>query len=331
MALQSVSEWENYLASQPAVHVLQTAAWGELKAGFGWEVCRLRKGETGCQVLFRRLPFGLRIAYIPKGPLGADWSSLQPELDDLCRRKRAVFLKLEPDAWAENAGALPVSALADFQSSQPIQPRQTVVVDLRGTEEDWLGRMKPKTRYNIRLSTRKGVTVRETNELADFHQLMTITGNRDGFGVHSRAYYQKAFELFHPGGNCALLQAEFDGKPLAALMVFQSKGRAWYFYGASSDEERSRMPAYLLQWEAMRWSARQGCYEYDLWGIPDFNEEKLEAEFETQSGGLWGVYRFKRGFGGSLRRSAGAWDKVYNPLLYRFYLWYMQRRSPEGM
>ena len=86
------------------------------------------------------------------------------------------------------------------------------------------------------------------------------------------------------------------------------------------------MPAYLLQWEAMRWARAHGCTEYDLWGVPDEAEESLEAQFETRHDGLWGVYRFKRGFGGRVRRSARTWERVYIPALYRLIGWYTSRR-----
>jgi lipid II:glycine glycyltransferase (peptidoglycan interpeptide bridge formation enzyme) len=145
--------------------------------------------------------------------------------------------------------------------------------------------------------------------------------------VHSKEYYQRAYELFHPKGTCELLVAEYDGKPLASLMVFANAERAWYVYGASNDQERNRMPTYLLQWEAIRWAKARGCEEYDLWGVPDENEETLEANFESRHDGLWGVYRFKRGFGGQLKRAAQALDIVYMPLLYKFYLWRMAGRE----
>jgi lipid II:glycine glycyltransferase (peptidoglycan interpeptide bridge formation enzyme) len=179
--------------------------------------------------------------------------------------------------------------------------------------------MKPKCRYNIRLAEKKGVTVRAWDDIPAFHEMMTVTGGRDNFGVHSKEYYQRAYELFHPKGACQLLVAEYEGKPLASLMVFANGKRAWYVYGASNDHERNRMPAYLLQWEAIRWAKARGCDEYDLWGVPDENEETLEANFESRHDGLWGVYRFKRGFGGQLKRAAQALDKVYNPLLYWLY------------
>jgi lipid II:glycine glycyltransferase (peptidoglycan interpeptide bridge formation enzyme) len=87
------------------------------------------------------------------------------------------------------------------------------------------------------------------------------------------------------------------------------------------------MPNYVLQWEAMRWARSLGCTEYDLWGIPDVDENTLENNFQSRLGGLWGVYRFKRGFGGEVRRGLGPWDRVYNPILYKLYrLWLRARR-----
>jgi lipid II:glycine glycyltransferase (peptidoglycan interpeptide bridge formation enzyme) len=180
--------------------------------------------------------------------------------------------------------------------------------------------MKQKTRYNIRLAEKKGVTVRQGSaaQVAIFHQLALITATRDSFGVHSFDYYQAAYTLFAPD-RCALLMAEFEGQPLAALMVFRQAQKAYYFYGASSNEYRNLMAPYLLQWAAIRWAKNQGCTHYDLWGIPDADPASLEAEFERRNDGLWGVYRFKRGFGGQWLQSVGAYDYVYNPLLYQIY------------
>jgi peptidoglycan pentaglycine glycine transferase (the first glycine) len=114
---------------------------------------------------------------------------------------------------------------------------------------------------------------------------------------------------------------------LAALMVFAYGKRSWYFYGGSANIHRERMPNYLLQWEAMRWARTQGCTEYDFWGVPDADLETLEAGFTQRTDGLWGVYRFKRGFGGELRRALGPWDRVYQPLLYRLYLLWQRSRG----
>lgn len=323
----SAREWDTWLNGHPDAHILQTSAWGELKSGFGWEAEFVQSGTCGALVLLRKLPLGLRIAYIPKGPVGDDWQCLWPEVDALCRHKRAIFLKVEPDALEADVDGLQPMFPGFATDARPIQPRQTILVSLEGNEEDWLGRMKQKTRYNIRLAERKGVKISETADLGVFQSLMTATGERDGFGVHSQAYYQRAYDLFAPQGACSILLACFEERPLAALMVFARGRRAWYFYGASNNEERNRMPTYLLQWEAMRWAAARGCQEYDLWGIPDAREDELEANFSNRQDGLWGVYRFKRGFGGELVRSAGAWDRVYQPLLYRMYLRFLESRA----
>jgi lipid II:glycine glycyltransferase (peptidoglycan interpeptide bridge formation enzyme) len=276
--------------------------------------------------LFRKLP-GFSIAYLPKGPIGSDWTALWPEVDRLCRKKRALMLKLEPDGWESDSRPL-AELLPGFRPDDiPVQPRRTLVISLDGSETDWLERMKQKTRYNIRLAQRKEIQVKPTSDLAGFYHLMQATGQRDGFGVHSLEYYRRAYDLFHPGGMAELLLAEYAGQPLAALMVFALGRRAWYFYGASNDQERNRMPTYLLQFEAMRWAAARGCREYDLWGVPDEEEETLEANFEQRGDGLWGVYRFKRGFGGQLLRSAPTYEKVYIPLLYSLYRRWAARRG----
>jgi lipid II:glycine glycyltransferase (peptidoglycan interpeptide bridge formation enzyme) len=342
MSELDASQWDTFLSRYPHAHLLQTGEWGELKSSFGWLPVRLVSGEAGAQLLFRRLPLGMSMAYLPKGPLGqvgdlpftAGQNAILPydhplwaEIDAVCRVRRAVFLKLEPDAWDDLGD--PTRPPPGYRPSpQTIQPPRTLLVDLRGGEEAVLMRMKQKTRYNIRLAVKKGVAVRPSANLEIYHRLMQVTGERDRFGVHSREYYQRAYDLFHPRGACELMVAEAEGQPLAALMVFAHGRRAWYFYGASSDDHRDWMPAYLLQWEAMRWAMRCGCQDYDLWGVPDADEETLEAGFTQRADGLWGVYRFKRGFGGELRRSPGPWDRVYRPEVYWLYrLWARGRRQ----
>ncbi len=323
------ADWEAFLFQHPNAHLLQTGAWGELKAAFGWSVERVIAGQTGAQILLRRIPFGMNFAYLSKGPVGEKWGDCWPEVDAVCRRRHAIFLKVEPDQWIGVDGIN--TPPPGFQPSpHSIQPPRTLLVDLRGDEEAILGRMKQKTRYNIKLAQKKGVVVRPTVDLEVFHRLMQVTGVRDQFGVHNLAYYQRAYDLFYTHNSCELLVAEFEGEPLAALMVFAQGARAWYLYGASSNEHRDRMPTYLLQWEAMRWARGRGCTEYDLWGVPDVDENTLEAEFSQRSNGLWGVYRNKRGFGGKLYRAAGPWDRVYSPLAYQLYTWWVSRRSTSN-
>ncbi len=316
MPIVSLAEWNQYLQKYPDAHLLQTGEWGELKSAFGWKPVRIVSGDAGVQI------FG----YIPK-PVISDRSfsgQFWKEIDDVCRKYHAVFCKLEPDSWEINFSLQP-SAFS--LSRHNIQPPRTIIVDIKGTEEEILARMKQKTRYNIRLAEKKGVTVRAWDDIEAFHQMMLLTGGRDGFGVHSLEYYRRAYELLQPKQMGELLLAEYERKPLAALFVTRNGNRAYYLYGASTDEERNRMPTYLLQWEAMKWAKARGCEEYDLWGVPDEEEVTLEANFETRHDGLWGVYRFKRGFGGKLRRAAQALDRVYNLLLYWVYLRFIGNRE----
>jgi lipid II:glycine glycyltransferase (peptidoglycan interpeptide bridge formation enzyme) len=320
--------WDEFLSQRESVHLLQTGAWGALKSEFGWQAIRIVNHASGAQILFRSLPFGRTIAYIPKGPLGPDWQALLPEIDRLCRDQRAIALKIEPDGWQDRGTDERTGPPPGFRMSpRPIQPVRTFVLDLTPEESVLLSNMKQKTRYNIRLARRKGVVVRLSQDLETFNDLIQITGERDAFGVHAPAYYRRAYDLFNPHGMCDLLVAEYDHQPLAALMLFTMHGRAWYLYGASSNQHRNFMPTYLLQWEAIRRARNLGCLQYDLYGVPDYSLETLEAEFAGRSDGLWGVYRFKRGFGGSLLRAAGPWDRVYSPALYGLMNWWTARSA----
>ena len=325
----SLSDWIIFLKDYPNAHLLQMGEWGELKKDFGWKPIRIiLNNEVGCQILLRRLPLGLTLGYMPKPVISNQLSGISgqfwQEVDSICKKNHAIFLKIEPDVWDDPSIYYPSSFIL---SPHNIQPPRTIVISIKEDEDKILARMKPKCRYNIRLAEKKGVTIRAWDDISAFHEMMTVTGGRDNFGVHSKEYYQRAYELFHSNGTCELLVAEYEGKPLASLMVFANAARAWYVYGASNDQERNRMPTYLLQWEAIRWAKARGCDEYDLWGVPDENEETLEANFESRHDGLWSVYRFKRGFGGEVKRAAQALDKIYNPLLYWVYLKFIGNRE----
>lgn len=336
------AEWDDFVINHPNGSILQTTNWARLKNRFGWSSQRVwmrRDGRLvgGAQVLFKSVAIGIvKMGYIPHGPL-VDWSDgeqvevLFNYIDQAAFQRGAGILKLEPRIWQDEIPGETWSAVFDrhgcVASPDTIQPPRTILIDLRPSEEHILAAMKQKTRYNIRLAEKKGVTVREASaaDLPAFIRLMQFTGRRDGFGIHQPQYYQAAFELFAPD-HAALFLAEFEGKPLAGVMVFAWGKTAAYFYGASSDEERQRMPAYAVQWAAMRWAKRRGCTTYDLWGIPDFDETELEAGFTERQDGLWPVYRFKRGFGGEIKRTVGAADRVYNQTLHRLYTWRRNRR-----
>lgn len=329
------AEWDAFVAAHPRGSLLQTTNWARLKSRFGWTSQRVwmrRDGRLvgGAQVLFRSVALGIiKLGYVPHGPL-VDWHDpeqvdvLFNHIDQAAYGRGAGIVKIEPRIWQDEMSQEEWEALYRRHGCVPspdtIQPPRTVVIDLRPSEEEILARMKQKTRYNIRLAEKKSVTVREgtAEDLPAFNRLMRLTGERDNFGVHDSNYYRAAFEIFAPH-SAALWLAEFEGRPLAGVMVFASGNSAAYLYGASSNEERQRMPAYAAQWAAMRWAKARGCITYDMWGVPDAPEEELEANFADRQDGLWPVYRFKRGFGGEVKRTVGATDRVYNQLLHRLY------------
>jgi lipid II:glycine glycyltransferase (peptidoglycan interpeptide bridge formation enzyme) len=298
-------------------------------------------------VLKRRIPIRgfaarLNILYVPKGPL-MDWSdeSLRARvLDDLqsfAKRQGAIFLKIDPDvvlgtgilgrsptfpdvewnARLNNGGQAVMSELKRrgwLFSSDQIQFRNTVLIDLSLAEDELLTCMKQKTRYNIRLAGRKGVAVRVGNadDLPMLYRMYAETSVRDGFVIRDEGYYQTVWQSFMASEEptCEPLIAEVDGIAVAAIFVFYFAGRAYYLYGMSREAHREKMPNYLLQWEAMRRAKAAGCSVYDLWGAPD--------EFD-ESDSMWGVFRFKEGLGGRVVRTLGAWDYTPKPLWYKMY------------
>ena len=302
----------------------------------GWssQPLQLPGSSQPTQILFKRLPLGFKVAYVPKGP-AIDWNDPLTVNKSLTALKRfaqqrgTLFLKIEADA--DDAPSLKdLFQKAGFIPGAGVQPQATIIIDIESPEAAILAAMKSKTRYNIRLAARKGVAVRQGGfeDLPIFDRLNQLTARRDGFAVHPPAYYQAAFQQFPPQ-NRALLLAEFEGKPLAGLIIFVWEDRAYYLYGASGNEHRNKMPAYLLQWEAIKWAKAQGCRRYDLWGIPNAPVETLEAEFTQRHDGLWGVYRFKRGFGGKVVYSLPAYDYVYNRPLYALFNKLWKRKSSE--
>jgi lipid II:glycine glycyltransferase (peptidoglycan interpeptide bridge formation enzyme) len=315
----SAQQWDTLLCSFSQPHILQSWAWGELKAQTGWRAQRLVWQENGANpvaaasLLVRRvhprLPIG--VAYVPKGPVIADWSDVglvEGVLSQVvaeARRRGALFVKIDPDVRADSDQGRAVIATLQRRGWRPsadqIQYRNTVVSDLAPDEDALLAAMKPKWRYNIRLAERRGVVVRDgtADDLPAFYAMYTETGGRDGFLVRPYPYYRAIWERFLRETHGHLLLAEVDGAPVAGLILFRYGPTAWYFYGASTAQARELMPNHALQWAALRWAKAAGCTRYDWWGAPDVLDE---------SDPMWGVYRFKQGFGGEFTPWIGAWD-----------------------
>lgn len=334
------AEWDDFVTNHPLGSLLQTANWARLKSRFGWRSQRVwlkRDGQlvAGAQILIRSAAMGLlRVGYVPHGPL-VNWQDdeqvdiLLNQIDHALYNERVGLLKFEPLVWQEDIDSASWKKLCRrhdcLANTDSIQPPRTILIDLQPTEDKILSSMKQKTRYNIRLSAKKGVTVRQgtSDDISEFVRMIQITGERNVFGIHEPEYYRRAYELFAPE-NAALLIAEYENQPLSAVMVFKCGKKAAYLYGASGNNERQRMPNYAAQWAAILWAKEKGCSTYDLWGVPDYPSDELEINFLSRQDGLWGVYRFKRGFGGELLRTVGPSDRVYNKWVYKLYQW---RRS----
>ncbi|OGO25701.1 MAG: hypothetical protein A2Y54_00300 [Chloroflexi bacterium RBG_16_51_16] len=353
----SSNDWNSLLLDLDRPHLLQTWEWANIKKDVGWEpmpyLWRASSGSpqatAAAMILKRRLPMGglsarLSILYCPKGPI-MEWRNsglrnrVLNDLQSLTRKNGGIFLKIDPEVILGTGvpesedDKLDVNGqdvVKEFNnlgwkmSSDQIQFKNTFSIDLNPSEDELLAAMKQKTRYNIRLAEKKGVTVRSgtTADLPLLYKMFAETSIRDGFVIRDETYYQNVWGSFISAAASSEektssaapwaepLIAEVDGESVAAVILFFFARRAYYLYGMSREMHREKMPNYLLQWSAMRRARQVGCTSYDLWGAPD---EFIETD------PLWNVSRFKEGLGGLVIRSVGAWDYAPNPLWYNLY------------
>jgi len=293
--------------------------------------------QAAALVLQRRIaprgfPLSWSMLYAPKGPL-LDWSDFTlrqrvlADLQSLARRKGAILVKIDPDVslgsgvpntpdeqpdplGQEVAHELLASGWR--YSAEQVQFRNSVLLDLRRSEDELLAAMKQKTRYNIRLAERKGVSIRPggPGDLEALYRMYAETSLRDGFVIREGGYYLALWERFLAAGLAETLVAEFEGQPVAGMLLFHFAGRAYFLHGMSRSEHREKMPGYLLMWAAIRRSRELHCHTFDLWGAP---------ETFAEGDPLWGVYRFKEGFNGKVVRTLGAYDYPVNPTAYRLF------------
>lgn len=321
MTLQPTTDpahWNAALGALPGSHVLQSWDWGQFKSRWGWTPRYLLgpRGDAAALVLRRTFsPFKFNILYVPKGPVlnyadSAVVDRTLADLIDVARRDRAIFIKIDPDL-AQSDRAILLDRGWRFSAGQ-IQFRNTMLIDLTPPDDQLLAAMKPKTRYNVRLAEKKGVSVR-SGDAADLDMLYAMyaeTARRDGFIIRPIDYYRDAWGSFIQSGLAQPLIAEVEGEAVAGLILFHFADRAWYMYGMSRNVHREKMPNYLLQWAAMQWAKAHGCTVYDLWGAPD---ELSEAD------PMWGVYKFKEGLGAAFTPHVGAYDFVISRFGYWLY------------
>ena len=327
---------------EDAENFLQSAMWGSFKSRFGWNAkaflidFQLENVQKKCAVLvlFRSLIPGFSFAYIPWGPaLPAEFpanekfSAMSQLAVNLKKHfaRNVVFIRFEfpwyniqTVSYEEskktlNNEALSLKAAGFKRAAATAQPPDTVHISLEASCEEILAAMKPKWRYNILLSEKKGVQVKSggIHEIEDFFDLLKETAKRDGIGVHNIEYYKTLFDMCnsYDGKNIAirLYIAEHEGMKIAANMVLFFGEIATYLYGASSSSKRNLMAPYALQWKAIKDAKEAGCKIYDLFGIPPYEDPEHP---------MAGLYRFKTGFGGDIIHRPGSWDYPYRILVY---------------
>ena len=316
--IRDARAWDAFVMSRPAYSITHSRAWGELKESFGWRPRRFvgyddGRAQGGAQILGRAVPLvGGELWYAPRGFL-VDYgdrdalAALTAGVRAAAREARAVAVKIEP-LVAADADLTSLAALGYRATRRHVQPLTTLTLDLRRGEDELLAGMERQTRYNVNLATRKGVTVRAgiaPEDLNAFYVLLEATTNRKHFLVHNLAYYEKALALFRD--TSTVLLAEYEGELLAAAFVLGFGRYAYYAYAASAAAKRELKATNLLAWEAVRWAKSRGYEVFDFWGIP---REPAPAN------PLYGVYTFKKGYGGVEVRYAPAYDLVLRPAAY---------------
>jgi len=327
----------------PSLSFMQTAFWARFKERTGWKVYIFPsgkteenraaaadgKGEDDIVVLVRPLRLGFSFAYVPHAPaLRPDISDPLAYLESLAAtiaaviKEKILFLRFDL-AWDREgaAGKILLDAIGKgegrLRRGTAVQVPDTVLLDLRRTEEEILSGMKPKWRYNIKLSEKKGVEIsREGAAALDvFYTLYLETAKRDGIAIHPLAYYENLFATARDvekssdslSPKLSVWVARHEGEALASIITLFQGEHATYLYGASSSEKRNLMPAYGLQWKAIQAAKAEGCCDYDFFGIPP-DEDPHHP--------MAGLYFFKTGFGGEIVHRVGCVDYPVLPLGY---------------
>lgn len=329
-----VDKMEAFVLHHPDGHFLQSTLWPHVKKQWAWRGVLSVEENSGAvkgalSILVRRMPLKLSLLYAPRGPVCArDDEQTLAELfagaREVAKRFHGYAMYIDPDvleddeAFCRLMGGFGFFLKERSLNFEGIQPRFVFRLPIAGkTEEEVMAGFESKTRYNIRLAGRRGVTVSHwtgdgpvpDSSLDAFSSLMEETGKRDHFMVRSRGYFADMFKSL--GKHARLYMAYQNGVPIAGAVAVQYGNKTWYSYGASSNEHREAMPNYLLQWEMIRWAIEGRCSLYDFRGI---------SGDLSPSNPLYGLYRFKKGFNGDFTAFAGQFTIFYKPAAARLML-----------
>ena len=321
----TLAEYEAFLQHHPKGNFAQSYLWSRQKSMWKWEAL-LSRGTGGeirgaMSVLIRKVPRTRRtLMYGNRAPVCDlnDRETLYDLLDGvkaLAKEYKSYVIKIDPDVPSSNEEF--TKYLTDYgfrikdggANFEAIQPKYVFRLNVEGkTEEELLAGFHQKWRYNIRLAERKGVEVRICGKemVPAFADLMLTTGVRDGFVTRKPEYF--ADMLDNLGEHARLYMAFSEGQPIAGTLAIHYGDKVWYLYGASSNEHRNLMPNYLLQWRMIQWAVETGCRVYDFRGV---------SGIVSEDNPLYGLYRFKQGFGGDFTEFIGEMDYVVNPGFYK--------------
>lgn len=311
-------------------HPLQSWAWGEFRKLNGKKVIRLgvfdpegeKKLLAAYQITVHPIPqTDYTVLYFPRGPL-PDKTMIEALLK-LGKQEKAIFVKMDPDVSLPVNQGISLTAhqeIHDFlikngcQKTRPFWFEYTSLINLKKSDEALLKNMHPKTRYNLRLAQRHGVSVKEGNSdqaFENYLRLMTETTKRQRFYAHTPEYHRQMWSVLKPAKISHLLLAEHQKRILAAWMFFVYKKTIYYPYGGSTRENKNVMAAYALLWEGIKLGQKSGCQAFDLWGCLGPNPDPKDS---------WlGFHRFKSGFGGQMMKYLGTYDLIINHQLYPLY------------
>ncbi len=302
------ARWDAAVLAAPGADLLQSWGWGAFRERVGnWRALRLAvmNGEealAGAQVLVRPI-LGARFLYAPRGPWWRDEAALRILARAIRRRgfPRAPLLRADPLV----TDAMPLRRLGFRPAPRQVQPRATIVVDIAREPDQILAAFDAQVRYNTRLAERKGVEVVQggRDAVVDFWKLLAATAERKGFVEREAEYYQALADIL--GDDAGVFLARHDGQTVAGSIVVMFGEAAYYLYGASGGD-RSVKPAELVQYRAMLWARGRGATRYDMWGIP---------AHPTEDNPLYGVYRYKSGFGGREITYVGSLDLPLVPVV----------------
>ena len=297
--------------------LFQSSFWASFKSVFGWQPYYFLINGKNLIVLLRSLKPGFSLAYVPFAPDISEKSNMVKIAETIADflPKSCLFIRFDL-AWeaADLDSGADMSPLV--KSKVDIQPPSTVILDLSPSEEEILKGMKSKTRYNIKLSAKKGVSVRRygIEVLDEWYDIYTETAARDKIALHGLEYYKTLFSLAESekdSPDLRIYMAETEGEKIAGIVTAFYNNTAVYLYGASRNIKRETMPSYALQWQAICDSKREGCLSYDFFGIPPADDPDHP---------MHGLYRFKTGFGGEIIHRCGCYDYKLRNTVYPFYI-----------